>query len=60
MCVHIILSSVKVVEWPPFWNELPSRLAICSLCIVFICCFNYFASCFNDRMLFLIVPVPGQ
>ena len=34
MCVHIILSSVWVAEWPPFGKELLTRLTICSLCIL--------------------------
>ena len=34
MCVHIIFSSVLVVEWPPFGKELLTRFTICSLCIL--------------------------
>ena len=34
MCVHITFSSVSVVDWPPFGNELLIRLTICSLCIL--------------------------
>ena len=29
-------SSVKVAEWPPFGQELLTRLTICSLCILSI------------------------
>ena len=35
--VHIIFSSVWVAQWPPFGKELPTRLTICSLCILTIC-----------------------
>ena len=42
MYVHIVFSSVKVAEWPPSEKELSSRLALCSLCIMFICNFSYF------------------
>ena len=43
MCVHIIFRSVWVDEWPPFWTELLTRLAMCSLCILTICIFSYFS-----------------
>ena len=42
MCVHIILSSVSVAEWPPFGKKLLTRLTICSLCILTICNMSYF------------------
>ena len=42
MCVHIIFSWVWVGEWPPFGEELLTRMAICSLCILTICNFSYF------------------
>ena len=42
MFVHIIFSSVKVAEWPPFGKELLNRLTICSLCILTICILSYF------------------
>ena len=42
MCVHIILDSVWVAEWPPFGNEPLTRLTICSLFILTICNFSYF------------------
>ena len=40
----IILSSVLVIEWPPFGEELLTRLAICSLftCILTICNISIF------------------
>ena len=41
MNVHAILSSVKVIEEPPFREKLLPRLAICSLCIMYICCLSY-------------------
>ena len=37
MFVHIIFSSVWVAKWPAFGKELPTRLTICSLCILTIC-----------------------
>ena len=36
-CVHIIISSVWVAEWPPFGKKLLTRLTISSLCILTIC-----------------------
>ena len=30
MFVHYSFSSILAVEWPPFGNKLPIRLAICS------------------------------
>ena len=41
--VHIIFSSVQVVEWPTFGKELLTQLIIRSLCILTICNFNYFS-----------------
>ena len=35
ICVHIMLSSVWVVEWPSFGKELLIRLTIFSLCVFF-------------------------
>ena len=35
-CVHIVLSSVLVTEWPPFGKYLLTRSNICSLCILTI------------------------
>ena len=46
MFVNIIFSSVNVAEWPPFGNELLTRLAIYSLCTSTICNFRYFPLCF--------------
>ena len=40
--VHIIFSSVKVADWPPFGKELLLRLTICSLCTLPICNFSHF------------------
>ena len=42
MFVHIIFSSVRVSEWPPYWKELLTRLTIRSLCILTIGHFSYF------------------
>ena len=34
MYVHIVFSSVKVVQCPSFGKELPARLTLCALCII--------------------------
>ena len=34
MFAHYTLSCVWVAEWPPFEKELPTRLAICSYCVL--------------------------
>ena len=39
---HIISSLAKVAEWPPFGEELLTRLTIYSLCILTICDFSYY------------------
>ena len=36
MLVHYTFSSVWVVEWPPFGKKLPTRLTICSRCLLSI------------------------
>ena len=58
VCVNYV-SSVKVVEWPPFWKELLTRLTVFSLyiCIFVILDISYFG--FGGRILVPIVPVPG-
>ena len=57
--MQIILGSVKVAEWPPFWKQLLSKLTICSLCIMSSCCFiSHF--CFKDRIVVMIVSIPGH
>ena len=40
-CVHIILSSILVAEWPPFGKKLLIRVTICSLFILAIFSFGY-------------------
>ena len=42
MSVHIMFSSVLVAELPSFGKVLPTRLTICSNCILNICNFSYF------------------
>ena len=37
MFAYIIFSLVQVAEWLPFGKELPTRLTVCSLCILTIC-----------------------
>ena len=44
-----MLGSVMVAEWPPIGKELFSRLAICSHCIVYICCFSYYPFWFRGH-----------
>ena len=34
MFVHYTFSSVLVTDWPAFGKELPTRLAICSECLL--------------------------
>ena len=42
MCVRVVFGSVWVAGWPPFGNELLTRLTIHSLCILTICGFGCF------------------
>ena len=49
MIVNIIFSLVWVAEWPPSGKKLPTRLTICSLCILTICYFSYFPFWFLGR-----------
>ena len=37
MFVYYPFCSVWIAEWPPFGKKLPTRLAICSHCILSIC-----------------------
>ena len=37
MFFRYTFSSVWVAEWPPFGKLLPTRLAICSHCLLSIC-----------------------
>ena len=60
MFVYIIFSSVWVAEWPPFGKKLPTRLTICSHCILTICSFSYFQFGFEGVIWGLIAPVPGH
>ena len=53
-CLHfiyvlIILSSIKVAEWPPFRKELLIRLTVCPLCIMSDCNFIYFPFWFRGQ-----------
>ena len=54
MCVHIILSSVWVAEWPSFGKKLLTWLTICSFYISAIC--NIVIS---RRIWVLIASVPS-
>ena len=59
MFVNDTLSSVLVAEWPPFGKQLPTRLAICSHCLLFICIFSFiFHFVFKSGIWLLIAPVP--
>ena len=59
MCVHIIFSSVWGAEWPSVWEELLTRLTMCSLCTLTICNFSYFLFGFEDCIWVLIASVPS-
>ena len=59
-CVHIILSSVSVAQWPPFGKKLLTRLTICSICILTFCNISFpfwflgldlGSNCFSSRSL---------
>ena len=39
----LVFSLVWVAEWPPFDNELPTRLTVCTHCILTICIFFFFS-----------------
>ena len=56
MCVHIILSSVRVARWPSFGKELLTRLTVCSLCFMYFCMFCYFLFGFEDMIWVQIAP----
>ena len=59
MFVHYTFSSVWVAEWPPLWKKLPSRLTICSHCILSICNIYLFSRFgFKSGICLLIAPVP--
>ena len=60
MFIHIIFSSVRVAEWPPFGKELLTRLTICYLCVLTICNFSYSRFGFEGGIRVLIAPVPGR
>ena len=57
MFVHNSFSSVWVAEWQPFGKELPTRLAVCSHCILSICNCIYFPFGFEGEVRFLNAPV---
>ena len=60
MFVHFTLSSVWVVELPPFGKKLSARLVICSHCILSIC-INFlfiFHFGFKSGIWLLTAPVP--
>ena len=42
MCVQSVVSSGLVAGWPSFGREMPTRLTLCSLCIMSICNFGCF------------------
>ena len=59
MFVHYTFSSVWVAEWPPFGKKLPTRLAICSHCILSICNIYLFPILvLRAGFCLLIAPVP--
>ena len=54
MCAQIILSSNKVVDWPPLWKELHTQFTVESL---YMCKFLFIL---YGMIMDLIVPVPGN
>ena len=58
MFVHNTFSSVWVAEWPPFGKEPPTRLALCSHCILSICNYSFSRFGFEGGIWFLIASVP--
>ena len=57
--VHNTFSSVWVAEWSPFGKELPTRLAVCSHCILSVCILVFLSRFgFEGGVWFLIAPVP--
>ena len=59
MFVYYTFSSVLDAEWPPFGKSLPTRLAICSHCLLSICIFSFnFHGGFESGSWFLIASVP--
>ena len=59
MFVHYTFSSVWVAEGPPFGKLLPTGLALCSPCLLFICIFLFISNFgFGSRSWHLIDPVP--
>ena len=44
----------------PIWKELHIRLSVSSFCIISICVLDISHFGFEDRILILIVPVPGH
>ena len=61
MFVHMILCSVWVFEWPSFGKELPTRLTVCSLCILTICVISIISRFgFEGGIWVLIALVPGH
>ena len=57
--MQIFLCPVKVAEWPPFWKYLLPQFTIRSLCIMFVVLVIFHFG-FDDRILVLVVPVPGH
>ena len=60
MYVHIMFSSVQVAEWPPFGNELLTRLNICSLCILTLVIVFFSHLGLEGGIWDLIAPLPGH
>ena len=58
MFVHKTFSSGWVAEWPPYGKELPTRLAVCSHCILSIVILVISRCGFEGGGWFLIAPVP--
>ena len=58
MFVHVVFSSARVAEWPPFGKKMLTRLTICSICIFTICYLVISRFGFEGGIWGLIVPVP--
>ena len=46
---NVCADYMYIAEWLPFGKELRPQLTICSLCIMPICCLNYFPFWFNGQ-----------
>ena len=59
MCLCCFFGSILVAELPPFGNELLTRFAVCSLCILTILILVISRFGFAGWILVMIPSVPG-